>query len=76
MELQDKARRLTQELRRIMEKYGLPYMASVYDDEGNLRSFVVTDQADDRDDLSEDLCHWYKTHTAVHYNKFEEGELN
>jgi uncharacterized protein YodC (DUF2158 family) len=58
-----------------MGKYGLFHLAAVYDPEGNLRAFVLTDQADDRDDLSEDLCHWYKTFTAVHYSKFKEGEL-
>ena len=76
MTTEDKVRILIQELRRLVDKYGLSYMAAVYDSEDNLRSIVLTDQADDRDDLSEDLCHWYKTHTAHHFNKFEEGDLN
>jgi hypothetical protein len=76
MEVEEKTEVLASELKRFIEKYGLFYMAAVFDPEGNLRSVVITDQGDDRDDLSEDLCHWYKTHKAVHYSKYKEGELN
>jgi predicted site-specific integrase-resolvase len=72
----EKFKNVVEELDRFIVKWGLPHLAAVFDSENNLRSVVITDQDQDREDLTEDLIHWYKSHKAYMFDKIKKEDWN
>jgi len=75
VEAEDQFVQVIEELKEFTEKHGLRFTAAAYDEADNLRSIIITDVKEDRDELLEDLKHWYKDFRAFTANRFDEGEL-
>jgi hypothetical protein len=72
----DKFNAIVNELNKFTTKHGMRFMSAVYDSDGNVRSVIISDNENDRDDLTGELCEWYLGFNALVANKFTEEELN
>jgi hypothetical protein len=76
MERPDKMMTLVNELRRVTEKYGLRWLGATFDSEDNIRTIVMSDSEEDRDDLLEMVTDCNCEFDALVANKYDEEELN
>jgi hypothetical protein len=68
--------KLIKDLEPILEKYQLRFVGGVYDRELNLRTLVISDDADQRDVSSEDVCQDNYGFDYVAGNRLSEGDLH
>ena len=68
--------KLVKQLEKLCEHYGLKFVGGAYDSDGNLRTFVVSDNLIDRDEVLDIICEQNADFDALVANRFEEEELH
>jgi len=71
----DKFDKILNQLRFITEQHGLRFLSGIYDDEGNIRTIIISDNNRDRDALSDAACELRPECGCLEANKLVEGEL-
>ncbi len=68
--------RLVKDLESILDKYQLRFVGGTYDQDGNLRSIVISDDEVQRDESLGHICDENYGFSALIGNKFDEEDLH